>query len=62
MLSEIITDIGAACSNCSHHETCVGPTSTSLTLALCSLIEHVAQNIVVAIFVHVMHAHMSTTN
>jgi hypothetical protein len=49
-------------SNRSDHEPCVGPTSARLTLAFCALVEHVAQDIVVAVFVHVMDAHMSVTS
>lgn len=61
-MSSEIADTSAAYSNCSDHEACIGPTSTRLTLALCSLIEHVAQDVVVAILVHVVDAHMSTTS
>jgi hypothetical protein len=43
----------------SNHDPCVGPASARLALALCALVEHVAQNIVVAVFVHVMNAHVS---
>ncbi len=55
---EQFTDDGVTCSHCSDHEPCVSPASTRLSLAFCALVEHVAQDIVVAIFVHVMDAHM----
>jgi hypothetical protein len=62
MSSDIICDAGDAFSHRSDHEPCVGPTSARLTLALCALIEHVAENVVVAVFVHVVDAHMSITS
>jgi hypothetical protein len=37
----------------------VGPTSARLALALISLIEHVSQNVVVAISVHVVYPYVS---
>lgn len=61
-MSNETSDNGMACSNRSDHESCVSPTSTRLALALCTLIEHVAQDIVVSVFVHVMDAHVSITS
>jgi hypothetical protein len=61
-MSNGISDNGTAYSNRSDHESCVGPTSTRLPLAFCTLIEYIAQNIVVAILVHVVDAHVSITS
>lgn len=58
-MSNEYDDIGTVYSNRSNHESCVSPTSTRLALALCTLVEHVAQDIVVSVFVHVVDAHMS---
>lgn len=58
-MSNQIDDNGTAYSNRSHHESRVGTTSACLALALCALVEHVAQDIVIAIFVHVVNADMS---
>ena len=60
--AKIIADDSAACSERSDHEPSVGPSSARLTLTLCTLVEHVAQSIVVAVFVHVVDAHMSATS
>lgn len=60
-MSDQIDDNGTAYSNRSHHESRVGTTSACLALALCALVEHVAQDIVIAIFVHVVNADMSIT-
>ena len=60
-MSKEINNNDKAYSNRSDHESRVGPTSTRLALAFCTLIEYVAQDIVVAIFVHVMDAHMPIT-
>jgi hypothetical protein len=57
-MSSDVTDNGVTCSHCSDHESRVSSTSTRLALALCTLIEHVTQDIVVAIFVHVVDSHM----
>jgi hypothetical protein len=46
-------------SKSSNHDSRIGPTSARLTLALVSLIEHVSENIVVAISVHVVYSYMS---
>lgn len=62
MSSKFIADNGAASSKRSDHEPRIGPPSTRLTLAFCTLVEHVAQDIVVAVFVHVVDAHMSATS
>jgi hypothetical protein len=60
-MSSDVTDNDVTCSHCSDHEPCVSPTSTCLALAFCTLIEHVAQDVVVAVFVHVVDSHMSVT-
>lgn len=49
-------------SQSSDHEPSIGPTSTRLALTFRALIEHVSQNVVVAIFVHVMDANMSNAS
>jgi hypothetical protein len=49
-------------SKSSNHDPRIGPTSARLTLALVSLIEHVSQNIVVAVSVHVVYSYMPAIN
>jgi hypothetical protein len=46
-------------SKSSNHKSRIGPTSARLTLALVSLVEHVSQNIIVAVFIHMVDAYVS---